>query len=97
MWDWKSESAAGPSNTSIFLIVEKIDAEKASLYFWREGFMSCGEPLDWEREEAMVRKVGGNYELSYHAPRCESVTLSVTGNRLRVTAGGLTLITMTRR
>jgi hypothetical protein len=45
----------------LFLIVEKIDEEKASLYVWRSGFQSV-QP-GWERIEAKVYKEYGKYKL----------------------------------
>jgi hypothetical protein len=45
----------------LFLIVEKIDEEKASLYIWRSGY-SFVIP-GWERIEAKVSKEYGKYKL----------------------------------
>jgi len=45
----------------LFLIVKKIDEEKANLYIWRRGFQGEG----WERIEAKVSKESGKYKLSY--------------------------------
>jgi hypothetical protein len=44
----------------VFVIVEKIGEEKASLYVWRDG--------SWERVEAKVIKRRGKYKLWYQAP-----------------------------
>ena len=49
----------------VFVIVEKIGEEKASLYVWRDG-------EGWERVEAIVikrrGKYSGKYKLWYQAP-----------------------------
>ena len=47
----------------LFIIVEKIVKEKASLYIWRSGFQQT--PEGWERIEAKVSKESGKYKLSY--------------------------------
>jgi len=57
-WEWISNPA------EFFIIVEKIDAEKASLYVWRSGSLSQGTPTGWERIEAKVIKDRGKYKLS---------------------------------
>jgi len=61
-WEWISDPA------EFLIIVEKIDAEKASLYVWRSGFWPQGTPMGWERIEAKVIKNRGKYKLSYLAP-----------------------------
>ncbi len=45
-----------------FLIIEKIDREKASVYRWRSGY-SGYIPEGWERLEAKVIKEYGKYKL----------------------------------
>jgi hypothetical protein len=57
-WEWISNPA------ELFIIVEKIDEEKASLYVWRSGSLLHGIP-GWERIEANVIKDRGKYKLSY--------------------------------
>ena len=49
----------------VFVIVEKIGEEKASLYVWRDG--------GWERVEAKVIKRHGKYKLWYQTPFGEFV------------------------
>ncbi|MGD0919765.1 MAG: hypothetical protein ABSB22_25290 [Thermodesulfobacteriota bacterium] len=53
----------------LFIIVEKIDEEKASLYIWRSGYkyepMQIQIPEGWERIEATVNKEYGKYELYF--------------------------------
>jgi len=44
-----------------FVIIEKIDEEKASLYIWRSGDMYGG--VGWVRREAQVIKERGKYTL----------------------------------
>ena len=46
---------------NFFLIVEKIDEEKASLYIWRSGYGPVA--FGWERIEAKVSKEYGKYKL----------------------------------
>jgi hypothetical protein len=58
---------------SLFIIVEKIDEEKASLYIWRSGYKNV-IPGGWKRIEATVTPEGifknreeyGKYELWFH-------------------------------
>ena len=52
-----------------FVIVEKIDEEKASLYVWRDEVYWVG----WKRVEAKVIKRRGKYKLWYQAPFGEVV------------------------
>ena len=54
---WEGELTA-PRRLEFFVIVEKIDEEKASLYTYRTG-------LDWVRYEATVSKERGRYKLSF--------------------------------
>jgi hypothetical protein len=58
----KWEGATG--NRQFFLIVEKIDEEKASLYTWRSGGPRVGSP-GWRRVKAKVIKDGGKYKLQF--------------------------------
>jgi len=58
-WEWISNPA------EFFIIVEKINKEKASLYVWRSGSWPQGTPMGWERIEAKVIKDRGKYKLSY--------------------------------
>jgi hypothetical protein len=58
-WEWISNPA------EFFIVVEKIDEEKASLYVWRSGSWPQGTPIGWERVEAKVIKDRGKYKLSY--------------------------------
>jgi hypothetical protein len=57
----KWQSTARPEN--FFVIVEKIDEEKASLYVWWVPIDRSGE--GWERHEAQVIKERGKYKLWY--------------------------------
>ncbi len=54
---WEGTSPYG----RIFLIVEKIDKEKASLYEWRAGDGRI--PEGWSRNEANVTKDYGKYKI----------------------------------
>ena len=58
-WEWISNPA------QLFIIVEKINEEKGSLYVWRSGSWPQGTPMGWERIEAKVIKDRGKYKLSY--------------------------------
>ncbi len=49
-----------------FLIVEKIDEEKASLYWWGSGFAGDrGNVQGWTRREGNVIKERGKYKIWY--------------------------------
>jgi len=58
----KWEGATGMRQ--LFLIVEKIDEEKASLYHWASGGPRRGSP-GWRRVKAKVIKDGGKYKLQF--------------------------------
>jgi len=47
-----------------FVIVEKIDKEKASLYLWRTGNPRIGSP-GWQRVKAEVIEDRGKYKLRF--------------------------------
>ncbi len=51
-----------------FIIVEKIDEEKASLYIWRGGFLAETALLGWQRVESNVIKERGKYKLWWSGP-----------------------------
>jgi hypothetical protein len=55
----------GTGISANFLIVEKIDKEKASIYLYRGPGGSPDLPLGWYRYEAYVSKDRGKYKLSY--------------------------------
>jgi len=64
-WEWT------PGQAQFFLIVEKIDKEKASLYIWRGGSTTAwpeGAIMGWQRVEANVYKESGKYKLWHRAP-----------------------------
>ena len=54
----------GTGRMQYFLIVEKIDEEKASLYIWEFGPEATTSPI-WVRYEAKVSKERGKYKLWY--------------------------------
>jgi len=56
------------NRTYYFIIVEKIDAEKASLYIWRGGAVVETALLDWQRIETNVIKERGRYKLWWNGP-----------------------------
>ena len=62
-----------------FIIVEKIDEEKASLYVLAPGFETSG-PI-WTRREAKVIKEGRKYKLQFRS-RFANVELTLKGEIL---------------
>jgi hypothetical protein len=77
---WEGNSSSG----DFFVIVEKIDEEKASLYVSQKGFvpeLSHG----WERIEAKVIKEGRKYKLWY-SHRLGSFEYTLKGERLAVSS-----------
>ena len=58
-----------PYPMAFFVIVEKIDKEKASLYVWRSGGPAWpeGTLAGWERIEAKVFKDRGKYKVWYQS------------------------------
>jgi hypothetical protein len=89
----KWDGTSGP--TKVFVIVEKIDEEKASLYIWRDGFYPEGVTLGWVRYEAKVIKEYGKYKLWLIGPR-GNVVLTVKGNYLDYSAGSNANYRLTR-
>jgi hypothetical protein len=69
-----------------FLIVEKIDKEKASLYIWRSGYQSV--PEGWGRIEAKVIKEYGKYKLWYRSDRGSNNEWVLKGKYLDGTTTG---------
>jgi len=70
-----------------FLIVEKIDEEKASLYIWRSGSGIGSTPEGWERIEAKVIKEGRKYKLWYPG-RFGNVEYTLKGKYLDCSLSG---------
>ena len=66
-----------PGVDQYFLIVEKIDEQKASLYVWRSGPAGTG----WEGYEAKVIKDRGKYKLWFQS-RYSSIELTLKGEYL---------------
>jgi hypothetical protein len=75
----KWESIVNPQN--FFVIVEKIDEEKASLYTWVSGL--GGNPPVWARREAQVIKDRGKYKL-WFISRFGGVECTLKGEYLLV-------------
>ena len=73
----KWEGTANPEQ--FFIIVEKIDEEKASVYVWAPGFETGGSI--WMRREAKVIKEGGKYKL-WHMGRVGKVEYTLKGEYL---------------
>jgi len=74
----KWEGASG--YMQFFLIVEKIDNEKASVYWWQSKEVA-GATAGWHRYEANVIKEGGKYKLWYLGPFGNN-KLTVKGDNL---------------
>ncbi len=55
----------GDRYAKYFVIIEKIDGEKASVYRYKSGNVSGGAPDGWARFEAKVIKEYGKYKLWY--------------------------------
>ena len=72
-----------PYPMAYFVIVEKIDEEKASLYVWRSGGAGWpeGTPRGWERIEAKVFKDRGKYKVWYQS-RIASTQFTLKGEHL---------------
>jgi hypothetical protein len=83
----KWEGTSGPFQ--YFLIVEKIDQEKASLYVWAPGFETSVS--SWERYEAQVIKEGRKYKLWYRG-RQGSVEMTLKGEYLDFAGKRLTRV-----
>ncbi|HYA92497.1 MAG TPA: hypothetical protein VEK32_13485 [Thermodesulfobacteriota bacterium] len=70
-----------------FVIVGKIDEEKARLYVWRNTDFppggACAMPRGWIRPEALVTKQGGKYKLSFR-DTCGIYDLTVKGKYLDI-------------
>jgi len=73
----KWEGTSGPFQ--YFVIVEKIDQEKASLYIYAPGFETTVS--SWQRYEAQVIKEGGKYKLWYRG-RQQGVVMTLKGEHL---------------
>jgi hypothetical protein len=79
----------GSGRMQYFLIVEKIDAEKASLYVWEFASAEVLAPV-WARYEAQVSKEGRKYKL-YYRSRFGNCDLALKGEALnwsRMSMGG---------
>ncbi len=55
----------GTGTINFFLIVEKIDEEKAGLYLWRSTNLPELAPTGWRRYEALVTKQRGKYKVQF--------------------------------
>lgn len=67
-WEGSGNDTA-TGQIQLFLIVEKITKDKASLYVWHSVH-------GWNRREAAVTKVGGKYELQYEGSFGKNVITS---------------------
>jgi hypothetical protein len=79
--DFWGKWEGGDPARELFIIVEKIDEAKASLYIWRSGLMGM-TPGAWERLEAKVSKESGKYKLSYPNDRGGTTTFALQGKNL---------------
>jgi len=75
----------GASRVGFYIIVEKIDEKKASLYVWRS---LCGESIGpcWTRYEAQVIKEGRRYKLQFRS-RFANVEFTLKGENLKYSGG----------
>ncbi len=62
---WGKWEGTSHGSMKLFVIVEKIDGEKATLYRWNSDFL--GTPEGWRRVEAKITKEYGKYKLWYRA------------------------------
>jgi hypothetical protein len=69
----------GSGQMQYFLIIEKIDEEKACLYHWQSG--SYYQPAGWASYEAQVIKERGKYKLCFRDP-FGNVELTLKGEKL---------------
>ena len=78
-WEWQD------GRYENFLVVEKIDEQKASLYVWRSGFKEY--PNGWTRQEGNVVKERGRYMIWYRGMR-ETVEITQKGEHLNMSSPG---------
>lgn len=76
---WEGSSGA----LQHFLIVERINEEKARVYWWLSGWANV--PRGWQRYQAIVLKERGKYKLWY-AYRFGPVELTLKGEYLNLEA-----------
>jgi hypothetical protein len=76
----KYPTLVSESNIHFFLIVEKIDNEKASLHWWQSKEVA-GAAAGWHTYEAKVIKDMGKYKLWYLGPFGNN-KLAVKGDNL---------------
>ncbi len=74
----------GSAGQDYFLIVEKIDGEKANVYLWRSGWGDA--PSGWLTYEAAVIKDRGKYKL-WFLDRFGKFELTLKGEYLDLGAG----------
>ena len=91
----KWEDATGGN---YFLIVEKIDEEKASLYFWWSGtWVWDGGIAGWQRIEAKTMKELGKYKLWFRISGVGPGTVVLTLKEEYLDVSGLSRIQRFRR
>ncbi len=73
----------GTGMASVFLIVEKIDEQKASIYLYRGPGGSPDLPTGWMKYEASVSKDRGKYKLWY-PDRFGQVELTLKGENMNM-------------
>ena len=83
-------------NMQFFLIIEKIDEEKASIYWWQSGFPAASVPQGWFRREADVIKWVGKYKLWFRG-RAGTNELTLKGENLEAVWPSLYDLTNTIR
>jgi hypothetical protein len=82
----KWEGTNSMTNANYFLIVEKIDEEKASVYLWTQSPLAAYGYTGWQRYEAKVIKERGKYTI-WGSSRVGNTELMLRGEYLDVNMG----------
>jgi len=88
---WEATAFIRGRTIEFFLIVEKIDKEKASLYCWPIRGMESG----WERYDAQVTKERGKYILWFRG-RTGTNEISLKGEKLELYVPPSAVVIFTR-
>ena len=85
----KWEGTNSMTTANYFLIVEKIDEEKASLYLWTQSPLAAYGYTGWQQCEAKVMKESGKYTISFFASRLGITELTLKGKYLDWSGSGM--------
>ena len=91
---WEGIDFSFGQKIEFFLIVEKIDKEKASLYCW-PAVISGGTGTGWQRYDAQVTKERGKYILWFRG-RTATNELSLKGEKLQLFVPPRAVVIFTR-